>query len=150
MSDSALSFQPCKQIAARRLSEDILHCIPTGELRKGGRGKKWMGQAVGKIKRKKTNTPCFRIQLRKMFRRKQREHADSFICSYWHIQNSSGAAKKRGSLQAGLSLCTTLSHNAIGINLCLQKSNIWQRRALRPWGCQIKGHSEKKSTCILV
>lgn len=28
--------------------------------------RKWIGQAVGKIKRKKTNTPCFRIQLRRI------------------------------------------------------------------------------------
>lgn len=59
MSDSALSFQPCKQIAARRLSEDILPLHSYRGAEKGGEREKVDGASSGKNKKKENKHPMF-------------------------------------------------------------------------------------------
>lgn len=72
MSDSALPSSHARALNCRG--------IPSGELGNGEMER--VGAASSGQNKKKANTPCLRIQLRKNFRRKQKERADSFICSY--------------------------------------------------------------------
>lgn len=54
------------------------HCFPKGE----ARDREEIGWGKERGKENEKRAPCFRISLRKMFRRKQKEQDDSFICSF--------------------------------------------------------------------
>ena len=126
------TFLPAMQTNCSKKMKWIYgYCIPIGEVRNGKNERNWMEQGEEKIKWKRTPRVLGYSWEKCSGVRKQKEHADGFICSYWHIQNSSGVGKKWGSLQAGLSLCSTLSHNMTGINLCLWKKQYLAKKGTK-------------------